>query len=227
MTILPDQRYGIPSGSHSIIGGTLVSINARPAGRLHLDPYSFDAEYLRRLREGDPVITEHFIAYFTARLRVKVWKQRCGESDGDDIIQETFRRVLETVQKPDGIRSPERFGAFVSRVCDNCLMERHRRNLKTDQLDDDCLNIPALDPSLEQLLISGEEAEEVRRTLELMRPDERQLLVDVIANKRPKDEVCAECRITRANLRVKLHRAIGRFRFLHSQGKGKPPQRGK
>ena len=97
MSTGPEQRYGIPRGGHSIIDGNLVSINVAPgsAGRLHLDRYPFDAEYLRRLRDGDPVTIEHFITYFTERLTVKLWRRRYSESDREDIIQETFERTFE------------------------------------------------------------------------------------------------------------------------------------
>jgi len=192
-----------------------------------LDRYPFDAEYLRRLREGDPVTVEHFVHYFTERLTLKLWRRRYAECDRDDIIQETFTRVFEKLRLPDSIRSPERFGAYVFSICDNYERERYRTNSKQDQLDDDCVDIPALDPTAEQLWICGEEAAEVQRTLQLMRTSDAKLLVDVFVRKRPKDEVCKEYGSTRGNLRVKLHRAVARFRFLHPKGKGKPPRGGK
>jgi RNA polymerase sigma factor (sigma-70 family) len=191
-----------------------------------LDRYPFDAEYLRRLREGDPEVTEHFVTYFTERLTLKLWKRRYSESDRDDIVQETFKRVFEKLRSPDGIQSPEKFGAFVFGICDNYERERYRSSLKQDQLDDDCVNIPALDPTAEQLWIRGEEAAEVMRTLRLMRTSDAKLLIDLFVRKRPKDEVCREAGSTRGNLRVKLHRAIARFRFLHPKEKGKPPRSG-
>lgn len=225
MSTGPEQRYGIPRGGHSIIDGNLVSINVAPgsAGRLHLDRYPFDAEYLRRLRDGDPVTIEHFITYFTERLTVKLWRRRYSESDREDIIQETFERTFEKLRMPDGIRSPEKFGAFVFRICDNCEKERYRAGSKLDQFDKETFDMPVLDPTIEQLLIRGEEGAEVRRTLKLMRAADAKLLVDLLVRKQSKDEICKEYGITRANLRVKLHRAIARFQLLHPKGKGKPP----
>jgi RNA polymerase sigma-70 factor, ECF subfamily len=192
-----------------------------------LDRYPFDAEYLRRLREGDPVTTTHFIDYFTERLTLKLWKRRYNEADREDIIQETFKRFYEKLHSSNGIQSPDKLGAYVFAICDNFSHEHYRIESKKQQLDDDCVNIPALDPTAEQMWIRGEEAAEVRRTLALMRAADAKLLVDVFVRKRPKDEVCKDARSTRGNLRVKLHRAIARFRFLHPNGKGKPPRGGK
>jgi RNA polymerase sigma-70 factor (ECF subfamily) len=220
----PQERYGNPSNGHSIIGGNLVSINAPPAaaGRPHLDRYPFDAEYLRRLREGDSVTTEHFVNYFTERLTLKLWKSRYDESDRQDIIQETFVRLLVKLRAEKGIQCAEKFGAYVFGVCDNVIRESIRPP-RPDQLDDDCVDIPSLDLTAEQLWIRGEEAADVVQTLRLMRPADAELLVDVVVRKRPKDEICRQTGSTRGNLRVKLHRAIARFRFLHSKRKGMPP----
>jgi RNA polymerase sigma factor (sigma-70 family) len=191
-----------------------------------LDRYPFDAEYLRRLREGDPMTTEHFVNYFTERLTLKLWKGRFDESDRQDLVQETFTRVLVKLRAEKGIQCAEKFGAYVFGICDNCVRERGRQDLRQDQLDDDCVDIPALDLTAEQLWIRGEEADDVMQTLRLMRPADAKLLIDVFVRKRPKDEICRETGSTRGNLRVKLHRAIARFRFLHSKRKGTPPRGG-
>ena len=221
MTTLPDQRYGIPSGSHSIIGGNLVSINAPPgpAGRLHLDRYSFDAEYLRRLREGDPETTNHFVGYFTEKLTFLLWQRNAPKSSVDDIIQETFARVFVKLQSANGILSPASFAAFVFGVCKNHAFERYRDMARQDQLDDDSLNLPSPDLDSEQRMLAGEKGEAVRRTLRLMKPREREILVAILIDRRPKAEVCTKFNITRANLRVVLHRAIARFRFLFPKDK--------
>jgi len=191
-----------------------------------VDRYPFDAEYLRRLRDADPMTVDHFVTYFTAKLSIKLFKSGFSQSDRDDIVQETFARFFAKLRMPDGIQSPESLGAFVFRTCDHVVFERYRINAKQDQLDDDCVNIPALDLNIEQLIMRGEEAEVVRRTLQLMTAKERQLLIDVFVTKRPKDEICREHGYTRDYLRVVVHRAIARFRFLYPNGKGKPPRRG-
>jgi RNA polymerase sigma factor (sigma-70 family) len=191
-----------------------------------LDRYPFDAEYLRRLREGDPVTTDHFVTYFTERLTLKLWKGRFDESDRQDLIQETFTRVLVKLRAEKGIHFAEKFGAYVFGICDNCVRERLRQDGRQEQLDDDCVDIPALDLTAEQLWIRGEEADDVLETLRRMRPVDARLLIDVFVRNRPKDEVCRETGSTRGNLRVKLHRAIARFRILHSKRKGMPPRSG-
>ena len=190
-----------------------------------MDRYPFDGEYLNRLRDGDPPTLDHFVGYFSQRLRVKLY--RFSKADQDDIIQETFRRFFEKLRVPNGIHSPESLAAFVFRVCQNVVHERHRVDPGQDQLEDDCVNIPSLDLDAEHLLMQGEEGELVRRTLAHLNRKDRSLLIDLLVNQRNKDEICSEYGCTREYLRVLLHRAVMRFRFLYFKQKGKPPRGGK
>ena len=182
-----------------------------------MDHFTFDAEYLRRLREGDPMTSEHFVSYFDPRLKTKLWKRGFTTSEAKDIIQETYKRVFEKLQTPNGVRSPERFGAFVVGVCRNAARER-RRDIPPDQLDPSCLEIASGELSKEQILTRDEARNVVRRTLGLMKPRDAQILIAVFVTRQPKDEICDEFGIKRENLRVIVHRAIARFKFFYKGG---------
>ena len=143
----------------------------------------------------------------------------------DDIFQETMRRVLEKLQAPEGIKSPASFGAFVFTISNNVVKERNRYTARQgDQIDDTSLDFVSPDLNGEQTIVRDEEREAVRRTLRLMKPREAQILIAIYINGQHKDEVCDEHDITRSNLRLVLHRAIVRFKFLYQSEKGKPPQ---
>ena len=183
-----------------------------------MDRYPFDAEYLRRLRDGDPTTVNHFVGYFTEKLTIKLWRSGLSKSDKDDAVQETFARVLMKLSSPDGIVSPERFGAFVFGVCKNYLYEICRMIKRQDQLGDECFDLPAPDPDVEQMLLRGERGAKALRTLKLMKSKEAEILVALFIEDLSKDEVCQRFGITRTYLRVVLHRAIARFRFLFPKG---------
>lgn len=182
--------------------------------------YPFDADYLRRLREGDGPTVEHFVGYFTEKLTMKLWKGGFSRAVMDDIRQETFARVLAKLRSPNGIQSPESFGGFVFAVCKNYIFECYRQTSRLDQIDDGCLELPGSDPDIEQRLLRGERDAKVRRTLKLMKAKEREILLAVFVEQRPKDDVCAHFNVTRPYLRVVLHRAVARFRFFYSSEKG-------
>jgi RNA polymerase sigma-70 factor, ECF subfamily len=183
-----------------------------------VDRYPFDAEYLNRLRDGDPMTVDHFISYFTEKLTIKLWRSGLSKSEKDDAVQETFARVLAKLRSPDGIVSPERFGAFVFGVCKNYLSEQYRIIKRQEQLGDDCFEIPASDPDVEQMLLRAEQGAKAQRTLNLMKPKEAEVLRALFIEGLSKDEVCKRFGITRPYLRVVLHRAIARFRFLFPKG---------
>ena len=191
-----------------------------------MDRYPFDADYLRRLREGDPATVDHFVKYFKERLTLKLYK--FAKSDRDDIIQDTFARFFEKLQVPDGIKSPESLGAFVTSICHHVVLEWYRiKGRQPTPFDNDNpVDIPASDPNIEQLLMQGEEDEVVRRTLKQLKPQEREIILDIFVRKVPKDELCAKHHCSKDYLRVVLHRAVVRFRLLYLNEKGKPPERG-
>jgi RNA polymerase sigma-70 factor (ECF subfamily) len=48
----------------------------------------------------------------------------------EDVCQDTFVRVWVALRSEQGIRQPERLGAFVNSVCNNVLLEHYRRASK-------------------------------------------------------------------------------------------------
>jgi RNA polymerase sigma-70 factor (ECF subfamily) len=182
-----------------------------------VDRYPFDAEYLRRLREGDADTVRHFVEYFTERLTIKLWR-RLAQPTIDDAIQETFVRVFDKLRMPNGIVSPECFGKFVFRVCEIYLLEQYRAGARLVELDDGYYDVPAPDPDVLQNLLMNERGAKALRTLDLMKPFDAQILRALYFEEQSKDEVCKRFGITREYLRVVLHRAIARFRFLFPKG---------
>jgi len=186
--------------------------------------YPFDADYLRRLCEGDPVTEKHFVDYFTQRLAIKWWKRGYPKSTVEDISQETIKRVLIKLRSGNTVQSPESFGAYVFRISDNCVFEHIRDIAKINQLDDACLDIASRELDGEQKLVRAEKCELVRRTLKQMKRRDARILIAIYIDEIDKDNVCAEYGITRANLRLVLHRAIVRFKDIYNSEKGRSPR---
>src|SRR6266478_3340010 len=90
---------------------------------------SFDQDYLRRLASGDAVVEHHFSSYFGDLLSLKLRARIRSPQLIEDIRQETLLRVLRIVRKA-GVKHPERFGAFVSAVCNNVIMESIRDEMR-------------------------------------------------------------------------------------------------
>ena len=88
----------------------------------HVQFISFDAGYLERWAAGDPAVEEHFNEYFGELIFIKLRSRQYSRSTIDDIRQETFLRVFQALRR-EGIRQPERIGAFVSTTCNHVVME--------------------------------------------------------------------------------------------------------
>jgi RNA polymerase sigma-70 factor (ECF subfamily) len=185
---------------------------ARKARRLQFT--AFDATYLERLQSGDARTGQHFTAYFSELIKLKLRSRLQSRDAIEDVRQETFARVFALVRAKDGIKHPERLGALVNSVCNNVLLEHYRSNRRTDsRIDEE----PEGDMVAEGVSASGrlevDDAERVVRTILSGLPErDRRLLQSVLLEERDKDEVCAELGLSREYLRVLVHRAKQAFK---------------
>ena len=177
---------------------------------------AFDAPYVERLRSGDFRTQEHFVAYFSELIQLKLRARLRSPQAIDDVRQETFVRVFAALRSPGGIRQPERLGAFVNSICNNVLLEHYRSSSRSDSLDDEPQNeLP--DPAMDVLgAVAAKQMEEkVREILDEMPERDRRILREVFLEERDKDDVCRDFGVDRDYLRVLLHRAKQSFKSLY------------
>ena len=102
------------------------SIGTLTLTRMPLDHAEFDAGYVAGLKSGDIEIEHHFEAYFSNVIWLKLRNRVRARHLIDEIRQETFTRVINYLKSGKVIQYPERFGAFVSSVCNNVMLETLR-----------------------------------------------------------------------------------------------------
>jgi RNA polymerase sigma-70 factor (ECF subfamily) len=178
-----------------------------------LDFQVFDADYVSRLREGDPEVERHFTAHFGHLLEIKLRARLRAPQLVGDARQETFLRVFSTLRNPEK-RQPENLGAFVNAVCNNVLFELFRAESRTLAMTESTPEPtdPGVDP--EGQAVSADRKRLVHQVLGELPSRDCQLLREVFLEERDKDEVCRDHDIDREYLRVLLHRAKIRFRGL-------------
>jgi RNA polymerase sigma-70 factor (ECF subfamily) len=177
---------------------------------------AFDAPYVERLRSGDFRTQEHFVAYFSELIQLKLRARLRSPQAIEDVRQETFVRVFAALRSPGGIRQPERLGAFVNSICNNVLLEHYRSSARSDSIDDEPQNeLP--DPVMDVLgAVAAKQMEEkVREILDEMPERDRRILREVFLEERDKDDVCRDFGVDRDYLRVLLHRAKQSFKSLY------------
>jgi RNA polymerase sigma-70 factor (ECF subfamily) len=114
--------------------------------------------------------------------------------------------VLRIVR--DGnIDHPERLGAFVNSVCANVAHEFMRAASLPNQDLESAPELVDVHADIHASLIREELGQEVRMALEQLSDKDRLLLRMIFYEERDKAEVCKSLGVTRASLRVLLHRA--------------------
>jgi RNA polymerase sigma-70 factor, ECF subfamily len=191
--------------------GALVYLRSPGLTEKALQFREFDAGYVASLRAGDLRTQEHFVAYFTELLHLKLRSRLQSPQAIEDVRQETFARVLDSLRK-DGLRHPERLGAFVNTVCNNVLFEHYRASSRSQSLDEEGQpELPATDDVL-GIVASRQLKAKVREILLDIPERDRSLLKAVFLEERDRDEVCRERGVDREYLRVLLHRAKQSFK---------------
>ncbi|HMD17135.1 MAG TPA: sigma-70 family RNA polymerase sigma factor [Terriglobales bacterium] len=191
-----------------------------PRGRL-LQFHSFDEAYVARLRAGDFRTQEHFGAYFTALIQVKLRSRLPSREAIEDVRQETFVRFYVALREGK-ILHPERLGSFVNSICNNVLREHYRADARHSSLDDEDQKREIPSPAMDLLsaLTAKETEKKVRDILDQLPERDQRLLRDVFLEERDKDEVCRDFGVDREYLRVLLHRAKQSFKSLYKRNAG-------
>ena len=181
--------------------------------RKKVEFYTFDADYLRLLRDRDPVKQAHFVSYFTPRLQMKLRFRGFTSPTLEDISQETFYRVLTAVEGGN-VLFPERFGAYVNAVCDKVILEKYREFARNQHADLDGMEIPDGSASLETIVLRREKKKIVAEVLAELPPKKRNLLRALIYEQLDRDQMCERFGVSSDYLRVLLFRAKEDFAAL-------------
>lgn len=183
--------------------------------------HSFDAEYLKRLQEGEGATERHFAAYFDPLIRVKALKAGPQSARAsEDISQETLMRVLESVRRGK-VDHPERLGAFVLAVCHNVIRECFRGDRRFVQLPERQDEVPSPGVGVEIDLLEEERKSLMRKALAELSAKDQELLSRICSDDQDKDSICRDFGVTREYLRVLLHRARSRLRTAAKGAAGK------
>jgi RNA polymerase sigma-70 factor, ECF subfamily len=185
--------------------------------------FQFDEAYVARLRDGDATTEQHFTSYFDPLLRILFRARQLPSDRIDDLVQDTFIRVIGALRKQGGVRQPERFGAFVNSVAKNILHEFYRASRRSDPLEDSHFEIPDTTVDLDGMLITKQTKRLVAEVLEAMPERDRNLLKALFLEEKDKDEVCRSFGLDRDYLRVCVLRAKAKFRVLLEKQSGWVP----
>jgi RNA polymerase sigma-70 factor (ECF subfamily) len=174
----------------------------------------FNEDYVNRLTQGDSETEAHFTSYFGALLLIKLRGRLRSPQLVDDARQETFLRVLNALRNKGGIQYPERLGGFVNSVCENVLSELFRAGSRFQQVPENAVEPADEAASPERQCLSEERKSIIRREMVSLAAADQQILRKVFLEEQDKDQICKDLGIDRDYLRVRVHRALARFRTV-------------
>jgi RNA polymerase sigma-70 factor, ECF subfamily len=177
-----------------------------------LDNYRFDEDYVQLLTAGDPSVEAHFSEYFGKLLLFKLRNRLRSAEAIEDIRQETFLRVFQTLRKKGGLEHAERLGAFVNSVCNNVLLESFRSQARYVPLPEEASEPADRTVDLERALVSEDRRRMVELVLRKLSATDREILKMLFFEESDKQEICQMMGVSRDYLRVLVHRARLHFR---------------
>ena len=177
-----------------------------------MERQAFDQDYVTRLTDGDPETEAHFTRYFGELLVIKLRSRLRSPQLVEDARQETFLRVLNVLRKKGGVQHPERLGGFVNSVCENVLSEFFRAGSRFQQVPENAVEPADEARDAESAYITEERKAVIRQVMTKLAESDRAILRKVFLEEQNKDEICRELKIDRDYLRVRVHRALSRFR---------------
>jgi RNA polymerase sigma factor (sigma-70 family) len=175
----------------------------------------FDADYVRRLAEGDPVTESHFGTYFEKFIFLKLRARRVTPEMIEDVRQETLLRVLKALRRGAGVTHPERFGSFVNSVANNVLLELSHKNSKHPLMDDDTPEPLDTHVDLDATVITEERKRMVAAVLDELSGKDREILRLVFFEDLDRTAICNRLKVEPDYLRVLLHRAKAKFQTAY------------
>ena len=190
---------------------TRCSYEPSQRGSRKPDCDSFDRDYVCRLRDGDPATQRHFITHFGDLLSIKLRARLRSAHLVEEVRQETFLRVFSALHR-NGIKQPERLGAFVNSICNNVLFEVYRAETRNPNLVDGGPELTDESPGPEARFAVRQTKLLLQRALEELPARDHSLIRKIFLEERGADEVCRDFQVSREYLRVLLHRAKRRMR---------------
>ena len=181
---------------------------------------TFDAAYVKRLADGDPATESHFSLYFRKLIALKLRARRLSDSMAEDIQQETMFRVLKALRQGSGVTQPERFGAFVSSVCNHVMLEFLQKESRHPQVPENSPEPADERVDMDASLLSVQRKQIVAEILDGMGSKDREILRLLFLEERERGEVCTKLGVRSEYLRVLLHRAKERFAQAYMRKRG-------
>lgn len=170
---------------------------------------------IRRAARGDSEAFRQLVeAYQTSAYRMAA--RMCGPDSADDVTQEAFLAAWRGLPE---FRGECRFSTWLYRLVSNAAIDCLRREKKhRDSGDIDDLELPDGGPSPQEQAEQSDTQETVRRAMECLSPEHRQVLVLRYMQELDYGEIAAALDVSEGTVKSRINRAKGKLREVLSGG---------
>ena len=175
-------------------------------GATSTDVVAGDADLIQRAQQGDEAAFDALIRPRLERLLRLAISITANESDGRDVVQEA---CLQVWRKLPGLRDPDRFDAWLSRIVVNgCRSHlRGRRRLAVREIS---IDAPAVGEPSSSGATPGDQqsrADAIRRAFARLDPDKRSILILHHVEGQSVAEIAGALQIPSGTVMWRLHAA--------------------
>ena len=176
-----------------------------------------EAELIRRAQEGDGEAFRALMEGYRQTLFGTAYLLTRDHHLAEDLVQEALIRIWQGLPK---LRSDGSFKAWLARVVVNVAMSKHRRKRLDETPMDDAFLEPADAGAVEDDVLREEERAALRRGIERLREDHRQVLVLRYYSELSLQEIAEALGCRQGTVKSRLHRALHQLgKVLNGEGR--------
>lgn len=141
-----------------------------------------DDQLVRAFVSGDNTAFDNLLYRYQDRVLSYILRLVKDEDVANDLFQETFVKAIMTI-KQGRYQSDGKFGAWITRIAHNHIIDHFRQEkalatISADNEDVDVLNRKELsEGTIEDMLIYNQTLSDVRRLVEMLPKEQRQVLM--------------------------------------------------
>jgi RNA polymerase sigma-70 factor (ECF subfamily) len=155
---------------------------------------------------------------YSATLYRVAYSVTRNAADAEDVVQETFLRVLRHLNKLGEVRD---YRVWLVRIAWNLVLDRKRRaksRPQTDDFEEVARVLPATDLSAERLAITGQRYAHILGLIDTLPAREREVLLLSAVKELSTVEIALVLKTTESTIRSRLYRARHALAALLEQG---------
>jgi RNA polymerase sigma-70 factor (ECF subfamily) len=155
---------------------------------------------------------------YSATLYRVAYSVTRNAADAEDVVQETFLRVLRHLNKLGEVRD---YRVWLVRIAWNLVLDRKRRaksRPQTDDFEEVARVLPATDLSAERLAITGQRYAQILGLIDTLPAREREVLLLSAVKELSTVEIALVLKTTESTIRSRLYRARHALAALLEQG---------